>query len=115
MARAFLARCRARALWGQGLDQALADCNEAMRLMPGATEYLQTRGLIYLRQGKLDAAITDFDAALKLQPKDAWSLYGRSLAERGKGETDKAATDLATATALDPRLPAAAKALGFAA
>jgi tetratricopeptide (TPR) repeat protein/predicted aspartyl protease len=113
MTRAFLARCQARALWGQQLDEALGDCNEAMRLMPGGSEYLQIRGIIYLRQGKFDAAISDFDAALKLQPQDGWSLLCRSLAERGKGEADKAAADLAAASALDPKLPDRAKALGL--
>jgi tetratricopeptide (TPR) repeat protein/predicted aspartyl protease len=114
MAGAFLARCRARGLWGQQLDQALDDCNQAMRLMPGGSAHLQTRGLVYLRQGRLDAAIADFDAALRLQPKDPWSLYGRSAAERGQGEADKAAADLAAALALDPSLPDRLKALGLA-
>ena len=37
MAQALNARCWARALVGQGLDQALADCNAALRARPGTT------------------------------------------------------------------------------
>lgn len=110
----FLARCRARALGNLDLDQAVADCNTAMRLRPGGTSYQQLRGLAYLRQGKFDAAIADFNAALKLQPKDALSLYGRGLAEERRGDADDGAADITNATALDPRLADRLKAMGLA-
>jgi tetratricopeptide (TPR) repeat protein len=115
LAHAFFLRCKARTFWGQDLDKAVADCNQAMKLMPGASEYWQIRGVAYLRQGKLDAAIADFNSALKLEPRDAWSLYARGVAEAKQGHADKSAGDIAAATALDPKLPAMAKGLGFGA
>jgi tetratricopeptide (TPR) repeat protein len=112
-APALFARCQARALWGQELDQALADCSRAMRLRPGGTGYLQVRGLIYLRQGKADLAIADYDAALKQDPRDAWALYGRGRAELARGDKAKGDADIAAALAVDPRLTDKLKALGL--
>ncbi len=112
---ALFARCRARAYWGQELDRALADCAQAMKLRPGATDYLQVRGLIYLREGRLDRALADYDAALKKDPHDAWSLYGRGRAEVEQGNKAKGDADIAAAVALDPKLPAQLKTMGLAA
>jgi tetratricopeptide (TPR) repeat protein len=109
----FLGRCRARALGGIDLDKAIADCNTAMRLRPGAPIYLQLRGLAYLRQGKLDAAVADFQAALRQEPKDPLALFALGAAELRKGETDKGNADIATATALDPKLAQMLKAMGL--
>src|SRR5262249_40314141 len=83
-------RCWARALTGQALELALADCNAALRMRPNTAAFLDSRGLVYLRQKNFDKAIADYDAALHLQPKSAWSLYGRGLARQHKGLTVEA-------------------------
>jgi tetratricopeptide (TPR) repeat protein len=88
-ASTFENRCTARIAVKQ-LEQALADCNEALRLKPDSA--LQSRGLVYLKLGRLDAALADFEAALKRDPKDAVALFGRGIARRKKG--DKAGGDL---------------------
>ncbi|MBV8146425.1 MAG: aspartyl protease family protein, partial [Gammaproteobacteria bacterium] len=75
-------RCWARALLGQELDRALADCNAAVGANRTAAAYLDSRGLVYLRQGRYDKAIADYDAALALNPRIAWALYGRGLARQ---------------------------------
>jgi tetratricopeptide (TPR) repeat protein len=67
------ARCWARALWGRELDQALADCNAALKSRPDGAAFLDSRGLVRLRMGDLDKSIADYDASLKLQPQNAWS------------------------------------------
>jgi tetratricopeptide (TPR) repeat protein len=95
------ARCWARAGWGQQLDQALADCEAALKSDPKSPEFLDSRGLVRLRMGQLDAAIADYDAALAAAPKLAGSLYGRGLARLKKGDAGGKA-DLDAAKALSP-------------
>jgi tetratricopeptide (TPR) repeat protein len=104
MPRAMNSRCWARALSGQELDLALSDCNSALRLRPNAAALLDSRGLVYLRQGNYDRAIADYDAALRLEPKIAWALYGRGLSKLKKGQTAAGQADIAAATALAPKI-----------
>jgi tetratricopeptide (TPR) repeat protein len=106
MSRALSARCRARAWWGQELEQALADCNAALKLSPSTAAYLDSRGLVYLRQGQYDKAIADYDGALRSQPKDASSLYGRGVARLHQGHSAQGNADLAAAAALQPQIGA---------
>jgi tetratricopeptide (TPR) repeat protein/predicted aspartyl protease len=105
-------RCWARALLGTELDKALDDCDEAVRSKPDSAEYLDSRGLVYLRQGKLDKALADYDAALHIEPKQAWSLYGRGLAHLRKGEADPGNADIAAAKAARPTIADDAKRYG---
>ena len=104
MAETLNDRCWTRALTGQDLDKALADCNAALKLAPGDAEYLDSRGLVRLRLGAFDQSISDYDAALKLRPSEAWSLYGRGLAELRKGLKAEGDADLAAAAKADPSL-----------
>jgi tetratricopeptide (TPR) repeat protein len=113
MAEALNSRCWARAQWGQELDEALADCNTALKLRPNAAAYFDSRGLIYLRRSNYDKAIADYDAALRLQPKLAWSLYGRGLARLRKGDSTAGQADIAAATALRPGIAAEASKQGI--
>jgi tetratricopeptide (TPR) repeat protein len=69
------------------LEEALADCNEALRLKPDNAFTLDSRGLVYLKLGQFDRAIVDYDAALKLDPKLAGSNYGRGLAKLRQGDS----------------------------
>jgi tetratricopeptide (TPR) repeat protein len=95
-------RCWSLAETNQNLDQALKDCNAALRLQPNTAAFLDSRGLVHLRRGELDRAIKDYDAALALQPKSAGSLYGRGLAELRKGLQEQGRADLSAASALQP-------------
>jgi tetratricopeptide (TPR) repeat protein len=113
MPRAHDARCWARALTGQGLDQALEDCNFAVRRAPREAGFLESRGLVYLRQGRFDKAIADYDAALALDPKRAWALYGRGLAKQHVGQLAAGQADIAAATGLFPKIAAAAASHGI--
>jgi tetratricopeptide (TPR) repeat protein len=112
MPAAHNARCWVRALAGQELDRALSDCNAAVSADPKAAAFLDSRGLVYLRQGRYDKAIADYDAALALNPKLAWSLYGRGLARRHLGQAAAGAADLAAATALAPKIAGEAASVG---
>ena len=107
------ARCRARALWGQELNQALLDCDSALRSRPDTAAFLESRGLVRLRMGDLDRSIADYDAALRLQPRSAWSLYGRGLAKVRKGLTTAGEEDIAVATAIQPHIEGEARKHGI--
>src|SRR5262249_26284536 len=71
-AQAWNDSCWVRAIAGQQLQKALANCNEALRLEPDYSYALDSRGLTYLRLGQPDKAIADYDAALKIRPNLAW-------------------------------------------
>jgi len=113
MPGALNSRCWARALTGQALELALADCNTALRMRPNTAAFLDSRGLVYLRQKNYDRAIADYDAALHLQPKRAWSLYGRGLARQHKAMMGEAQADIAAATALQPEIASTAARYGI--
>jgi tetratricopeptide (TPR) repeat protein len=112
---AYGARCWARAISGQELEQGLSDCNKANRLTSNDALVLQGRGTIRLRMGEYDRALADFDASLKANPKSAWALYGRGQARLHKQKTNDAENDFAAATALNPRIADEFKKLGLAA
>jgi tetratricopeptide (TPR) repeat protein len=108
-------RCWLRATSNRDLRLALDDCDEALDLRtysPAATgtlvrssvddpNIIDSRGLVYLRLGKLDAAIHDYDSALHINPNMPTSLYGRGLAELRLGQESQGQADLAAAKKLD--------------
>ena len=108
-ARALNARCWTRAVWGQELEQALADCDLALKLHADEASCLDSRGLVRLRRGEYDQAIADYTRALKLQPNIAWSHYGRGVAELRKGRKDEGQADIDAALKLQPRIAAEAR------
>jgi tetratricopeptide (TPR) repeat protein len=105
-ARAFSNRCFARAASNQALDQALEDCNQALKLAPDDVGTRSNRGFVYLRMGQLDPALADLNAALAIDPERADPLYLRGLVERAKGDTAASATDIAAAEASDSGIAA---------
>jgi tetratricopeptide (TPR) repeat protein len=116
-AKGLNARCRLRASANRDLQSALDDCNRALALRPFAPETLESRirralaaenpdildsrGLVYLRLGRLKEAVHDYDAALQGNPDMPNSLYGRGLAELRLGEKTQAQSDLVAAAKLD--------------
>jgi tetratricopeptide (TPR) repeat protein len=82
------------------MQQALADCNESLRLVPTDANTLDSRGFAYLKSGQLDAAIADYDSVLKLHPKTASSLYGRGVAKLRKGDSSGGNADIVAAKAI---------------
>jgi tetratricopeptide (TPR) repeat protein/predicted aspartyl protease len=113
MPRVLNSRCWARAQWGQELDRALDDCNGALRLRPNNPAFLDSRGLVYLRQRNYDRAIADYDASLKLRSNSAWVLYCRGLAKQRKGPAGAGKTDMDAALAQQPSVAARAAKLGL--
>lgn len=106
-------RCRARAVSGDSLDRALADCNQVLKASPRNVAILNDRGLVLYRQGAYDKAAADFEMALAITPKDAWALYGRGLARIHQGRRGEGDADIAAAKAINPTLVEKATALGL--
>ena len=111
-ADAFNDRCFARATAGKQLEIALADCNQALRLQPGYEATLDSRGLVYLRLGRLEEAIKDYDAVIAKAPKAASSLYGRGIAQLRGANKRAGNADIVRAYALDPKIAATFKTYG---
>jgi tetratricopeptide (TPR) repeat protein len=99
-AEAWSARCWVRAAGGRETQQALTDCNEALKIRANAADTFDTRGFVYLKLGQFDAALKDYDAALRIEPKLAGSLYGRGIAKQKKGDRSGGNTDIAAAKAI---------------
>lgn len=103
-------RCGSEAAANVDVDRAVADCTEALSLMPKTAPVLASavamnnRGLAYFREGRLDKSLADFDAALKLQPQFAAARYQRGLVELKKGLVAQGRADLAAARARSPGL-----------
>jgi len=96
-------RCWARAIRG-ALQEALADCNESLRHLPGNADALDSRGLVHLKLRNYVAAIADYDAALKLDPEQASALYGRGLVKHLMGDRTGGEADRAAAIKIDPNI-----------
>jgi MTH538 TIR-like domain (DUF1863)/Tetratricopeptide repeat len=99
---AFLrAGCYSHGVWGEQLDQGLAQCDAALRVDPGEAGTLDSRGIIHLRRGDFQAALADFDAAVRADPNYAPALYGRGIAHLRLGQSEAGRADIAAATARD--------------
>jgi tetratricopeptide (TPR) repeat protein/predicted aspartyl protease len=102
-------RCWSRALAGVELDDALADCNRALKLTGKASAVLDSRALVQFRRKDYAAALADYDAVLKEDPKAAWSLYMRGKTLIALGQADKGQADRKAALTLDPDVQKRAK------
>ncbi len=94
-------RCYLRAWTNQDLTEALDDCNRALKRAWDDADYLNSRGLVYLRLHRPKDAVRDYDKALRINPTLADSLYGRGLAKLRLGEKAQGQNDLAAAEKLD--------------
>ena len=98
MGLAYNNRALSRAVAGSDLVQALADSDQALKLLPLNLEVRDTRGFIYLKLGDPALALNEYNAALTIDPNRALSLYGRGMARMrmgdaaGKGDQEAALT-----------------------
>lgn len=98
MGLAYNNRALSRAIAGSDLVAALADSDQALKLLPLNLEVRDTRGFIYLKLGDPALALNEYNAALTIDPNRALSLYGRGLARikmgdaAGKGDQEAAIT-----------------------
>jgi len=95
-------------VWGdayvrKGLyDLAIADYDEAIRLLPEFPSFFYGRGDAYLRKDLPDRAIADFDEAIRLDPEIAGYYHSRGYAHSVMSAYDRAIADYDEAIRLDP-------------
>lgn len=94
--------CWAKATAGVALESALADCDAALSKAPGIAGFLDSRGLVLLRLGRIDEAIEAYNRALANRPTQPSSLYGRAAAWARKGDTARARADAEAALRINP-------------
>ena len=99
-AAAYNTRCWVRAVIGRDLAQALADCNESLRLRPDDANVINSRGLVQFKLGAFDRAIADYGAAIARNAKSAGSFYGRGVAKLRSGDIAGGDADIAAAKAI---------------
>lgn len=100
---ALVHRCFLRAVLG-ALNEALMDCNDALRERPNEAGVRATLGLVNLKKGAIDEAIAEYNSALRIAKRSAFSLYGRGTARRLKGDVAGGDADIAMAESIHPRV-----------
>jgi len=70
-------------------DQALADCDQAVRLNPKHSRAYYGRGVTWSKKSDYAKAIADYSKAIELDPKYAAAFSARGMAHRRIGELDK--------------------------
>jgi tetratricopeptide (TPR) repeat protein len=96
--------CWIGATSGEQLDKALADCDAALQLKPGAAGYLDSRALANLRMSNFPQAIADATAALAKNPKMSGSVYVRGVARLKSGDAAGGNADIAAAKEMDAKM-----------
>jgi tetratricopeptide (TPR) repeat protein len=99
---AYLNRCLTLTILGRDLVEALADCDQALKLMPTAVAAREARGFIYLKLGDPAIAATEYEAALRIDPNRPLALYGVGLAKIRLGRKADGEADQAAALVLSP-------------
>ncbi len=97
-------RCLTRAITGQDLLKALADCDVALRLMPVNLDVRDTRGFTYLKLGDDALALNEYNIALEKDLNRATALFGRGLAKIRTGDIAGGEADQAAARRINPKI-----------
>jgi tetratricopeptide (TPR) repeat protein len=90
---------------GTAFSKPKRDCEASMRLKPGDTEYVLSRGICHLNNGDTDLAISDFDAFIERNPKWVAGYFNRGNANFAKGNFDLAIADYGEALRRQPADP----------
>jgi tetratricopeptide (TPR) repeat protein len=83
-------------------DRALADFNEAIKLVPTYAGAFVGRGTYWFAKKEAGRALADFNEAIKLDPRNANAYAGRGLVSNYKRAHDHAISDFEAAINLDP-------------
>lgn len=100
----YAARCRVRAIANVDLDDAMEDCDAALKLAEHNGAALEARCFVNVRGAQWAPALTDCSAALDADWKMASALYLRGIAKTKSGDTKGGEGDLAAAQTLDPHV-----------
>ena len=95
---------RASAYFALGrYDDAIADGDAALAIMPTYTLALNNRGNAWLAKGSFERAMADFNAAIRLDPGFAEAFYNRGNAYLSRHKLSEATADYTRAIERDGR------------
>jgi hypothetical protein len=94
-------RCFARGLQKVKLDEALQDCDLALKTRPSAAHIIDSKGLVLYQLGRYQDALDTYNEALKIAPQQAASLFMRGHAKQKLGDAAGGAADIAAAKTID--------------
>lgn len=95
--------CWTEAIAGVGLDWALQECRDALKLQPADAATMDSLAMVLLKLGKLDEALAMYNQALAKRSFSS-ALMGRALVYAKKGDRVRAEADAAAARKLTPRI-----------
>jgi serine/threonine-protein kinase len=99
---------RARAQWKKGdFEEALKDCDGAIRLNPEDSSFYETRAAIHYHRNDFFQMESDYTEIIRLVPKNAQAYAARGLARFFQNEPFHAIADCTDALRIDPMLPEA--------
>lgn len=105
-APAYNTRCWARAILGEELERAASDCNLALKFQPNNPNFLDSRGLVRLKQGRFQDAYNDYNSAILIGNRStsgfASHLYGRGIAQGKLGNWFGGESDILQAERIRP-------------
>ncbi|MFZ1108811.1 MAG: tetratricopeptide repeat protein [Rhodomicrobium sp.] len=81
-------------------DRAIADFNQAIRLVPEDALAYSNRGFANRKKGDYDRAVADYNRAMKLAPKNASPYYRRAFLYSERGDDERAVADFDQANRL---------------
>ncbi len=94
---------KATALWRAGrYGEAIALCDEALKLDPNFAPAFLRRGAAKSDLGRFEEAIKDYDEAMRLKPDYATAYYNRGLAKYNLRQLEDAVKDYDEAIRLKP-------------
>lgn len=85
-----------------GLDQAIADLTEVIKLKPDLAVAYYDRGLLYGDKRQYDQAIADYDKAIRFKPDLAEPYNNRGVTYAKQGQYDRAISDYNKSIKLKP-------------
>ncbi len=98
--------CLTKAVLGQDLAGAQANCRTALTLSPADTYALTSLGLIALKDGRYAEALKEYNAALAASPQLARAYYGRGLAKLKMRDAKAGQADIDIAKGMQPNIAA---------
>lgn len=104
-------KCWFMGTWQVEVREAIDVCTKAVEL-GGKAEYLDSRAMVYYRNGMFEEALADLDAALDRKPEMNGSLLLRGVILREQGDA-AGQKDIDAALARDPMLASSYGLFGF--
>jgi predicted aspartyl protease len=94
-------RCFERGLQKVHLDEALRDCDLALKAKPQDADIIDSKGLVLYQLGRYQDALDAYNDALKIDPQLAASLFVRGHTKQKLGDQSGGDADIAAAQAIN--------------